>query len=341
VSTLNGPTVRKTLFIVAGLLALAMVVVRLSPSGGGFLYVPHKAELLASHVRVPGEKEQTGNGGIYFVDISIRRANLLERILPAARPEGSTLVDDADVVPEGSSFEEETKAGKVEMARSEEIASAVALRAASYEVQTKARGVLIDGVYLDAPSGRELRRGDVIVSAAGKTIRTPSQLRKVMERVKPGESVALDLRRGDKDLKVAAKTLANPAEPSRAFIGIRVAQDAEIDLPLEIDIDLGDVGGPSAGLPFALEVLDELGTEVDRGYKVAATGEIEIDGTVNEVGGIKQKTYGVRQAGADIFLVPAGDNAEEARRYAGNLRIVPVENFQQALRFLETLPEKR
>jgi len=87
-------------------------------------------------------------------------------------------------------------------------------------------------------------------------------------------------------------------------------------------------------------VLQELGTNVDRGLKVVATGEMELDGTVGPIGGVKQKTYGARKAGADVFLVPAGDNATEARRYAGNLRIIPVVSFQQALSALRTLPSK-
>ena len=124
------------------------------------------------------------------------------------------------------------------------------------------------------------------------------------------------------------------------MIGIQVDQDAQIKLPFAVKIDLGEVGGPSAGLPFALEILQELGNDVDRGYKVAATGEILLDGTVGPVGGLKQKTYGVKAAGADIFLVPAGENATTALRYAGGMRIVPVESFQQALRVLKTLPAK-
>ncbi len=107
-----------------------------------------------------------------------------------------------------------------------------------------------------------------------------------------------------------------------------------------MDIGLGETGGPSAGLPFALEVLQELGKDVDRGYRVAATGEIELDGTVGPVGGLKQKTLGVKAADADVFLVPAGENAAVARHYAGNMRVIPVESFQQALRALRTLPQK-
>jgi PDZ domain-containing protein len=73
---------------------------------------------------------------------------------------------------------------------------------------------------------------------------------------------------------------------------------------------------------------------------VAATGELTADGDVEPIGGVKQKTIGAREAGADIFLVPAGDNAAEARKEAGGLRIIPVKTFPQALRALETLPHK-
>ena len=119
-----------------------------------------------------------------------------------------------------------------------------------------------------------------------------------------------------------------------------MAQAADIKLPVKVDINLGEVGGPSAGLPFALDVLQELGTDVDHGHRVVATGEIALDGSVGPIGGVKQKTYGARKAGADVFLVPAGENAAEARRYAGNLLIIPVVSFQQALSALRTLPPK-
>lgn len=119
-----------------------------------------------------------------------------------------------------------------------------------------------------------------------------------------------------------------------------MGQDASIRLPISVRIDAGDVGGPSAGLAFALDVLEELGRDVDHGRKVAVTGEIELDGDVLPVGGIEQKTIGARRSEVDVFVVPAGDNAEEARRHAGDLRIVPVRNFQQALRALTTLDRK-
>ena len=115
----------------------------------------------------------------------------------------------------------------------------------------------------------------------------------------------------------------------------------KIDLPIPVQIDLGQVGGPSAGLAFALDIVEELGHDVDRGHKVAATGEICADGTVAAVGGLKQKTIGARRAGMDVFLVPAGENTREAERYAGDMRVIPVDSFRQALRELATLPRKQ
>ena len=146
--------------------------------------------------------------------------------------------------------------------------------------------------------------------------------------------------RGSQELTLRIKTIRNPLDTSRAIIGFAPDQSAGIHLPINVRIDAGNVGGPSAGLAFTLDLIEELGRDVDHGLRVAATGTIEPDGCVGEIGGIKQKTIGAREAGVDVFLVPAGDNAQEARRYAGALRIVPVNSFRQALRALATLPPK-
>jgi PDZ domain-containing protein len=108
-----------------------------------------------------------------------------------------------------------------------------------------------------------------------------------------------------------------------------------------VAIDVGNVGGPSAGLAFALEVMEKLGRNVDRGYKVAATGQIELNGAVTPIGGVRQKIFDAREAKIDVFLVPAGDNARVAEKYAGGIRVIPVKSFQQALHALATLPPKQ
>ncbi len=226
------------------------------------------------------------------------------------------------------------------MARSEDVAAAVALRAAGFKVPATARGALVEAVATDVPAAAKLDPGDVIVAARGRTTLTPMKLREAFTGVRPGSDVKLRVRRAGAVTTVIVKTIESPSQPGQAIIGIRVAQAADIKLPIKVDIDLGDVGGPSAGLPFALDVLQELGTDIARGRKVVATGELALDGSVGPIGGVKQKTFGARRAGADVFLVPAGDNAAEARRYAGDLRIIAVRSFQQALSALRTLPVK-
>jgi PDZ domain-containing protein len=124
-------------------------------------------------------------------------------------------------------------------------------------------------------------------------------------------------------------------------IGVLVDQAAQVKLPFPVKIDAGSIGGPSAGLAFALDVVQELGHDITRGYRVAATGEMNLDGSVSPIGGVKQKILGARDADVDVFLVPAGDNAREAQRHAGSVKVIPVKSFRQALRALATLPRKR
>jgi PDZ domain-containing protein len=146
------------------------------------------------------------------------------------------------------------------------------------------------------------------------------------------------VRRGARTLTVPIRTIGIAQEPGHALVGFAPDQSARIKLPIRVSIDASGIGGPSAGLAFALEVMQQLGRNVLHGHRVAATGEMELDGTVAPIGGVKQKTFGVREAGADVFLVPAGENAQEARRYAGPVHIIPVRTFGQALHALATLP---
>jgi PDZ domain-containing protein len=135
--------------------------------------------------------------------------------------------------------------------------------------------------------------------------------------------------------------VTEPGQKPRPIIGIALPEQAlDIHLPIQVNIDAHGVGGPSAGVAFALDVMEELGHDILHGHKIAVTGEIHADGSIGAIGGVKQKTIGARAAHVDAFLVPAGDNAVEARKYAHGLRIIPVDTFPQALRALATLPQK-
>lgn len=306
-----------------------------------FLIVPDRAKPLAARVTVEGERRDDDGGGIYYVDVLVRRASWLEQYLAVARPDGADLVPEHAIVPPGTDEGDRRRANARAMDRSQEIAAAIALRELGHDVPVTPSGALVTAVAPDVPAAGELEAGDVVVAADGEPVRTPDDLRRLVRTREPGETVELRVRRGSESLELTVETVPSPDAPRRPVIGVQVEQEAEIDLPFDVEIDLGAVGGPSAGLAFALDVLEELGRDVDRGRRVVATGELALDGSVGPVGGIKQKVLGARRSGADVFVVPAGENATEAQRHAGNLRVVPVESFEQALSRLATTARKR
>jgi len=328
--------VRFRTLIIGGLIlgALTVGAAWVLPSDS-YLLLPDTAKPLADEVEVQGEKAH-GPGGIYYVDVVVREASLLEEIAPPARPEGADLVPAHALVPPGSSFSERRRQNLRQMDRSQEVAAAVALRELGYDVKANPEGALVVAVASDAPADGKIEPTDVIIGVDGKPVQTPDDLRRLIATRKPGQPVRLRVRSGSNVREIVVGTVASPDEKDRPIVGIQVEQSADIKLPIDVEIDLAGVGGPSAGLAFALDIVQELRGKVDRGLKVAATGEIQLDGDVLPIGGVKQKVIGARRAGADVFLVPAGENAEEARRHAGDLRIIAVENFRQALQALAT-----
>jgi PDZ domain-containing protein len=316
------------------LLVIVAAILWVTPSSS-YIFLPDEAHPVEPLVTVEGGETPKDGGGIYFVDVFVRKATLLERIFPGLH-DGSTIVPASAVRPPGVSDAARRKADLRAMSRSQKVAAAIALRTLGYDVETRPIGALIDQVLAGAPAAGRLLPGDVVVSVDGRRIRTQDDLRRELTLKPAGSTIRLGVRRGTALHEIGLRTRPDP-ETGRPLIGVFVEQAADVTLPLDVQIESGEIGGPSAGLPFALDILEELGRDVDRGHRIAATGEIELDGRIESIGGIRQKTIGVKQAGVKIFLVPAGDNAREAARYGDGLRIIPVRNFQQALRALATL----
>jgi Lon-like protease len=327
-----------SLLVAAG---VAFAVLWFFPSDR-YLLIPDDAHPLAGIVTVTGKKPKPDGspGGIYYLDVKERKASLLEDFFPSFRDEGASIVPSSAVKPPGVSDRQSQQINLQDMARSQDIAAAVAERAAGYRVVASPDGALVAYVDPTAPAAGKLVPNDVITAVDGRRVRTPFDLRRLISNRRPGRSVKLTVRGTDGLRTVTMRTIATPQDRRRAMIGIVSAQQAQIDMPIPVTVDTGNVGGPSAGLALALEIFAKLGHDVDRGYKVAATGEIFLDGSVGRIGGVRQKIFGARQSDVDILLVPAGDNARAARSNAGHVRVIPVKTFAQALRTLATLPPK-
>jgi Lon-like protease len=334
---------RSRRFVVLGVLVLVLggtaAGLWLTPSNE-YLFLPGHARAVAPLIEVEDGETDTASSsdsGIYMVDILVRRANLLEKIFPGVK-DGADVVPEQALNPHGVTEQQRTQTGELDMTRSQQVAAAVALRSLGYDVEATMSGAEVETVIPNTPADGKLQPGDVIVRANGGTVESLEDLRAATEALDPGETLELTYRRDGKPTELTLETQASTEDPERAVIGVIVEQAATIELPLDVEIDDAGVIGPSAGLAFALDIVDELGTDVDQGRRIVVTGELGLDGSVNPIGGVKQKVIGAEQAGADLFVVPEG-NVEEARAHADGIQVVAVGSFDEALDELGAEPQ--
>jgi PDZ domain-containing protein len=187
-----------------------------------------------------------------------------------------------------------------------------------------------------APSDDVLDPGDRLLEAEGITLGSVEDLVGVLADHEPGDVIAITVdRRGTGTFTVDVELTSAPDNPDRTIVGFVPFDTRRIDLPFEIDIDTGSIGGPSAGLAFTLTIIDALSEgELTGGRPVAVTGTMQLDGSVGPIGGLRQKASAVSQAGIDLFLVPAAqgdDDIATARVAAPDLEIVPVATLDEAI----------
>src|SRR5262245_26421042 len=320
------------LLSIVAVLIVAGVALTWIPSDH-YIVLPDKARPTDPLVEIPGEQTGDDAGGIYMVDVRVGRASLLERIYPGIH-EGASLLPEKVINPQGVSDQQRRASSLNDMSHSQLVAIAVALKHLGKHVKVTPLGAQVTLVVPGAPADGVLQVGDVIVGVNGKSVTSADELRDAVAGLTPGDEVELAVKRGDKPVTLTVGTRAAPDEPGRAVMGVEIEDADDFQFPLDIKIDAGNIGGPSAGLAFALDIVDELGNgDLDRGRTIVTTGALALDGTVLPIGGVKQKAIGAREAGAVIFLVPDA-NYEEARAAVDDLRIVPVSTFDEALSVL-------
>lgn len=246
--------------------------------------------------------------------------------------------DDASVVPRrqllppGVESEEFFDRQREVFASTADVAAAVALEAAGHDVPVSGDGVEVVRILPGTPAAAQLRPGDVIRGVDGAPISVESELRQAIEDAEVGVGLRLEVHRDGEVLEV---DVAPVAEQGRPVIGILPQTlRPRVDLPVDVDVATGPIGGPSAGLMIALTVYDKVLPEQDlaAGRVIAGTGSIAQDGRVGPIGGVTLKVLAADARGADVFLAPLGDHraALDAVPAGSSLRVVPVETFEQA-----------
>ena len=181
---------------------------------------------------------------------------------------------------------------------------------------------------LDTSNAKSLLNvGDVITAADGEKLVSYSDLTRALEARKPGDALTLTVLRGGKSIDATFDLIA--ADDGRALMGVSI--DPTFDLPIKVKVDIDRVGGPSAGMMFALAIMDKLTPQDElNGAKVAGTGEIYVDGKVYPIGGIQYKLNGAREAGADYFLAPVANCPDVIGHIPAGLSVYAVNSLTDA-----------
>jgi len=234
------------------------------------------------------------------------------------------ILPEEQVFPPQQSEKDAQQEGAAEMAGSQSVATATALRAVG---KTVPELVVIAGVPEGSPSAGVFKPDDVLVSVDGDPASSSDAVRAAVQRHKPGDTFPVVVRRGGKEQTVIAKT---GESDGRTVMGVGLRLD--YDLPVDVTLRTGNVGGPSAGLMFSLAIYDALTPgELTGGKRIAGTGTLDDTGAVGPIGGIRQKLIGARRAGADFFLAPAENCADIGKAVPEGLRVVKVGSFDQGL----------
>ncbi|HEY9556900.1 MAG TPA: S16 family serine protease [Acidimicrobiales bacterium] len=325
--------------MVAGLLVSFVV-------GSAFLPVPYvamrpgTARPVTQYVTVRGATSYPPEESIAYMTVNIGQISLLEAAV-------GWLDDDVDIRPEevirgGRSVEENRRYNAQLMDASKQVASTVALRHLGYEVTIRTSGTIVRQIVEDAPAADVLELDDVVVAVDGEPVDEPDEMGEALQVGGPGATHVLTVERpagSTNRIELEIETVPAPDDSGRAVIGVVPEERiVEFDLPIEVLIDSGEVGGPSAGLAFTLALLDVLTEgELTGGHRVAATGTIALDGTVGPVGGPAQKAVTVRDAGYEVFLVPSAEVEDVSAAVGDDLEVIGVDTLAEALDALGSL----
>jgi len=320
--------------IVVVLLLIAVIVLWRIP-GNYRIEVPATAESVSTQITIAGHPPRAGHGDLLMTFVAEPDFNMLDDVLYHFDP-------DATITPleSGYSAKTEEQQSVQQMLSSEQTAELVALCYVGHQDLCRA-GVQIQTIETGSKASGILQANDVIMSANGKPTPTYASLHAFVGALRPGDIVTLQITRGTQSLTVRVPTILSTTTPHQTILGIALYTNPAIPfpktLPVDITINPGNIGGPSAGLMFTLGILDRLlPGDLTHGQRIAGTGVINIDGTVSAIGGVKQKVLGAQWAGAKYFFVPCdGGNYQDARKAVGhNMTLVPVNTLGDALTFL-------
>jgi len=331
--------------LIAGLMVLLFWPIKLPY----FAMAPGPVESVTDLVTVSEAETFESNGDFYLLTVGLREVNAFEWV-EAQLDARVDLIARERIRPEGVSQEQVTRSNMEAMNESIDTAVFVALKRLGYDVGFLGEGVEVIQVVEGAPADGVIELADRFTVVAGVEINTSNEAAEIIRSYEIGDTITLEGTRlvssdfedqePQREPVVVEITLgAHPDIEGAPMVGVVFDTiGLEMDLPVDIDVDARNIGGPSAGMTYALTILDLLTPEdLTKGHVIAGTGTIRFDETIGAIGGVRQKVFAARAIGAQIVFVPSA-NFDDAITAAGDgIDVVPVETLQDALDHLETL----
>ena len=325
------PVVRRTFKI--GLVLALVVAFVLSGTVWLPLYSlgPAPAREVLPLIQVSGHPVYGSSGGFVMTSVRFRQLTALGALRAWLDPD-QAVVPRSDLFTPGETRTEEHRRAISQMDQSKLDATSVVLSDLTGYPKEHRPGALVEAVVPGCAADGELYPGDLIRAIDGQAIRGAAQASRLIESARSGSSITFDIRAGGEHHLVDLRR-APCGGRDEPLVGVSLISN----FPFRVVIESGDVGGPSAGLMWALGLYDLLTPgDLTAGRTIAGTGQIGLDGTVYPIGGIEEKVVAADHAGASVFLVPADNMA--AARAAGDdgIVLIPVSSFQDAVDRLES-----
>jgi Lon-like protease len=285
-------------------------------------------------ITISGHQTYPTTGHLNMVTVSYEggpgvNLNIFQALRAWLNP-SEAVVPESELFPAGQSAQQTQQQDTEEMASSQQTAQAAAFSALRIPYQTQ---VVVLQTVPGTPASAVLKAGDIITSVDGVAVTGQSNLTSLITAHPAGTLLKLTVLRGGKTVPLQVRTKESSGHP---IIGVEVQE--QYKFPFTVKISVGDIGGPSAGMMFALGMIDKLTTlDLTGGKFIAGTGEITASGQVQPIGGIQQKMVGARDAGATVFLAPAGNCADTVGAVPAGLRVVKVSTLSGAMSDLEAI----
>ncbi|TLH58580.1 PDZ domain-containing protein [Mycolicibacterium neoaurum] len=280
---------------------------------------------------VAGEVVHPTSGHLNMTTVAQRDGLTLGQALLLWMSGRDQLVPRELVYPPDKSKDDIDQANTTEFRQSEDDAEYAALSYLKYP-----KAVTVSTVEDKGPSAGKLQPGDAIDMVNNVAVADLAAFQAEVKKTKPGDQLVIDFRRKNAPAGTTTVTLGKHPERDQGYLGIGV-----VDAPwalFDIEFNLANIGGPSAGLMFSLAVVDKLTTgDLNDGKFVAGTGTIDADGKVGSIGGITHKMLAAAEAGATVFMVPAENCAEALTAREDSMQLVKVDTLTTAVDALNTI----